>query len=420
MASFKRTFGRSTSLTANEENITNAGNTSADFRYYESESLDSQVFQGAGEEILLLAFAGSTRVGRLSQNGGALGLTSSSLMFNLITFNDLLTTSEAMISRAIGLFKSGNAKAASSGTIAASSLPIKKRISRAGKFNFENQDLPSSSSGSPSIIQTFHINDDSHYRTTGVLYSDGVLALCRSFSKFDISNGEKGIQHNFELSKGSMLKFESVISYVKFLKILFYMCVVSYAKRSSLVKVVFFIFNKICNMSQTERDAFYAKHPKSLEEMIPAAVDFAGNDASFLLNDPKKLTSWAPLTGFLLEEITSMDSFFRNYYRYFAIQENYYLGDTYDSKRVLKPKSASVKKRTPLAPLNLQAAASAADMNMPSSSDLSDKPKKSQEQKQQQLKQKEQKNQKEQEMEDADDMFFPDDDEDEDDIFGNA
>ena len=323
-----------------------------EIRYFENESLDSLVVHGLDGEYLILAYPGACRVGRISTKGRQLGLTSSSLQFSLITFTDVLVACEAMMS-------SVSHKQKGAGP---SSLFAKKKVTKA-KFARQldgNSKLEEEGT-------CFYIEETSRYRLACFAHEDGTVSLGRVFSKFDITHGTEGEAGHFEISKISLLRFESIGHYVKFLKSLSDLCISAYSKRSFYVPIVFFMLNKIDNMTKSERDALYANKAAALENMLPQAARFAGDESSYASSDCKKFFDLIPLSVFLIEEILFISTFFKNQFRYLCLGP-YYLGDHVDTEGILNPKKIGApgtsgirgKKKPTFPPINLDIAKKAA------------------------------------------------------------
>ena len=288
-------------------------------RYYESEALDSIVETGLHEEYLLLAYVGLVRVGKIAK--GPMGLTSSCLQFNLITFTDVLSATEAMMS---SMKAKLNKKSKAPG-------PVTGVFSRKRPL-LQRQDghyLPELSKDS----DCFFIDDNPRYRIGIFANGDGTVSMGRLF-KDDASTSSKGTVHGFEISRSSLLRFENVPHFIRFLKTTFDMAITSYAKKVSFIPIVFFLFNKLMKLTKDEKEDYCSRGVAALEEMLPDAVKFANNGTDYLIRDPKKFTQTVRMSPFMCEEVGSADFFFKNWYRIYNLG-SYYLGDAWDVEKTV-------------------------------------------------------------------------------------
>ena len=319
---------------------------SRELRFLESESIDSLAVPGLGEEYLILSFPGSVKCGKLFNKGGQIGLLANSLQFNLITFTDVLGACEAMIASMPSKMKSP--------------IPLhhalpRKKVTKA-KFG---QRLDTAEFRQEAAC--FYIEETARYRLCCLYFLDGTVGLGRAFCKFDITHGSQGEEGMFEIAKGSLLKFESIGHYVRFLKSIFDQCMAAYAKRSQFIPIVTYLFNKIDSMTKAEKEELNSNKQAVIESLLPLACEFAGEEVAYVAKEPKKFISLVPMTFYILEEINVISSFFKNTFKYLDLGE-FYIGDSFDGSRLLAPKKAAnkTKKRPALALINLDGARTSA------------------------------------------------------------
>ena len=324
-------------------------NLNREIRFFESESIDSLAVPGLEEEYLVLSFPGGVRCGKLFNKGGNIGLLSNSLQFNLLTFTDVLAACEAMIASMPNKLKNHLPQHLVLPKKKVTKATLGERLDADGKAEFCQEGA------------CFYIEESPRYRLACLYYLDGTVGLGRAFCKYDITHGAEGEEGSFEIAKGSLLKFESIGHYVRFLKSLFDQCLAAYSKRSHFIPIVFFIFNKIVAMTKTERDQLNTNKQAIIENLLPQACQFAGNEVSYLAKEPKKFTALVPFSFYVIEEVVLCASFFKHNFKYLDIGETY-IGDEWDHLRILAPKktASKSKKRPALAPLDLNAARSSA------------------------------------------------------------
>ena len=287
-------------------------------RYFENEALDSIFETGLNEEYLILAYVGVIRAGKIAK--GALGLTSSCLQFNLINFTDVLVATEAMIT---SINVKADRKSRNSGSTSAKKRPLQEKVNNLRELS-ESSDC-------------FFVDNNLRYRTGLFANEDGTISIARLFKdeyskKSSGKGGKLDPLQGFEISQSSLLRFENIRQFIRFLKSAFDMCIASYSKKITFIPIVFYLFHKIMKFNQVEKEEYCASGITAVEEMLPEAVKFANNGSDYLLEDPRKFTQVVRMSPFICEEVGTMNNFFKTYYRIYNLG-HYSLGDNWDVEK---------------------------------------------------------------------------------------
>ena len=293
--------------------------------YMEEDALDSSIELGLAKEYLVCAFIGGVRCGSLCvQSGtGKLGLGKSSLLFNLVTFGDCVKGVEKMIKYLP--FARGEKYEAGQSVIGGKKSENLKKNFFFKPNNEHNDELK--------VLKKIDFDDGKVFRTVGLIYSDMSVGIGRSTNFYELNgSGKQGV---FEISKSSLMNFEDMSEFLKFIKTLFNMCLISYAKILEFSPIVCYLLNKMLKLDKSDRPFYLDRDGDPFASLLENAIRFSGNEDHPLLKDRKKFNSFIKITPSILEELDIVDNFFKTYYVGMFSLGTFYVGDVLDGENIL-------------------------------------------------------------------------------------